>query len=62
VPELNVDEAVVFEDLFVAGLRLPPHPALADIMQLSKFFWAVTSCGGRPTAEVFAKYYELHYQ
>jgi hypothetical protein len=31
-------------------------------MQLSKKFWVVTSCKGRPTAEVFAKYYDLHYQ
>jgi hypothetical protein len=32
------------------------------IVQLSKFFWAVVSFSDRPTAEVFAKYYELHYQ
>jgi hypothetical protein len=62
----RVDEAVVFEDFFIAGFHMPPHTALADILQkfkvqlhqlimnaivqLSKFLWAVTSCGGRPTS------------
>jgi hypothetical protein len=32
VPEPRDDEAVVFEDLFVARLCMPPHPALADIL------------------------------
>jgi hypothetical protein len=32
VPESDDDEAVVYEDFFVAGLRMPPHPALADIL------------------------------
>jgi hypothetical protein len=27
-----------------------------------KFIWVVTSCEGRPTADVIAHYYELHYQ
>jgi hypothetical protein len=31
------------------------------IVQISKFVWVVTSCGGRPTADVFAHHYELHY-
>jgi hypothetical protein len=60
VPEPWVDEAVVFEDLFATGLHMPPHPALAHILQkfhvqlnqlmpnaivqLSKFFWVVSSC------------------
>jgi hypothetical protein len=26
------DEAVVFEELFSAGLRMPPHPVLTDIL------------------------------
>jgi hypothetical protein len=26
----NEDEVVVFEDFFVAGLRMPPHSALVD--------------------------------
>jgi hypothetical protein len=49
------DEAVVFEEFFMAGLRVPPHPVLADILlkyqiqihqlmpnaivQLSKYVW-----------------------
>jgi hypothetical protein len=32
------------------------------IVQIGKFIWAITSCGGRPTADVFAHHYELHYQ
>jgi hypothetical protein len=77
VSEPWVDEAVVFEDLFAARLCMPPHLTLTDILQkfqvqlhqlianaivqLSKFIWTITSCGGRPTVEVFSKYYELHY-
>jgi hypothetical protein len=78
VPNPRPDEAVVFEDFFVAGLHMPPHLVLLDILRkfrvqlhqltsntivhISKFIWAVTSCGGRPTADVFAQHYELHYQ
>jgi hypothetical protein len=73
-----IDKDVVFEDLFITGPHMPPHLVLTDILQnfevqlhqltpntiihLSKFIWEVSSCGGQPTAEVFAKYYELHYQ
>jgi hypothetical protein len=32
VPKLDDDEAVVYEDFFVTGLRMPPHPTLADIL------------------------------
>jgi hypothetical protein len=32
MPEPNNDEAMVYEDFFVAGLCMPPHPALADIL------------------------------
>jgi hypothetical protein len=32
------------------------------IVQISKFIWVVTSCGDRPTVDVFAHHYELHYQ
>jgi hypothetical protein len=28
----NSDEAVIFEDFYIAGLRMPPHLALADIL------------------------------
>jgi hypothetical protein len=33
-----------------------------SIVQISKFIWAITSCGGHPNAEVFTHHYELHYQ
>jgi hypothetical protein len=71
VPELDDDEVVVYKYFFVAGLRMPPHPALADILlhfqaqlhqltpnaivQLSKYFWAVGSFGGVPSGGAFAK-------
>jgi hypothetical protein len=32
VPELENDEPLVDKDFFIAGLRMPPHPALADIL------------------------------
>jgi hypothetical protein len=32
------------------------------IIQISKFISVVTSCGGHPTTDIFAKNYELHYQ
>jgi hypothetical protein len=32
------------------------------IIQLSKYIWAVTSFEGVPSADGFAKRYELHYQ
>jgi hypothetical protein len=54
------------------------HPVLMDILckfrvelhhlmpnaivHIGKFIWAITSCGGRPIADVFAQHYELHYQ
>jgi hypothetical protein len=64
VPKEN--EAGVFEDFFVAGLCIPPHPMLLDILhkfcvqlhqltpnaivQINKFIWVVTSCGRHPNA------------
>jgi hypothetical protein len=61
-PEPNDDEVVIFEDFFVAGLRMPPHSVLVNILlkfqvqlhqltpnaitQLSKYFWVVGSFGG----------------
>jgi hypothetical protein len=33
-----------------------------DIIQLSKYFWAVGSFGGVPSGSSFASRYELHYQ
>jgi hypothetical protein len=78
VSEPRIDEVVVFEDFFVAGLLMPLHLALVGILlkfqvqqhqltsnmivKLSKFFWDVMSCGGRPIVEVFVKHYELQYQ
>jgi hypothetical protein len=35
---------------------------LNAIMQINKFIWVVSSCGGRPTTDVFVQHYELHYQ
>jgi hypothetical protein len=32
VPEPDNDEAVVYEDFFHVGLRMPPDPALADTL------------------------------
>jgi hypothetical protein len=77
VPKSDNDEAIVYEEFIVAGLRMPLHCALADTMfkfqtqlhqltanaiaQLSKYFWAVDSFRGIPEGNVFAKRYELHY-
>jgi hypothetical protein len=78
VPDPQENEAVAFEDFFAAGLCIHPHPILLDILhkfqvqlhqlmpnaivQIDKFVCAVTSCGGHPTADVFAHHYKLHYQ
>jgi hypothetical protein len=32
IPECNAVEAMVFKEFFIAGLRMPPHPVLADIL------------------------------
>jgi hypothetical protein len=72
------DKAVVFEEFFTAGLSMPPHPALVDILlkfrvqlhqltpntigQLSKYVWALVSLKGVPSTDGFSKRYELHYQ
>jgi hypothetical protein len=71
-------ELVVFEAFFTAGLRLPAHRFVAEVLQrfevqvhqltpnvvvaLAKYVWAATSCGGQPSVEVFAKHYCLHWQ
>jgi hypothetical protein len=68
----------VFEAFFVAGLRLPAHHFVAEVLQkfdvqvhqltpnavvaLAKYVWAVTSYVGQPSVEVFAKNYCLHCQ
>jgi hypothetical protein len=71
-------ELVVFEAFFAAGLRLPAHRFLAEVLRrfelqvhqltpnavvaLTKYVWATTSYGGQPSVEVFAKHYCLHWQ
>jgi hypothetical protein len=71
-------EIVVFEAFFTAGLRLPAHRFVTEVLQrfevqihqltpnavvaLAKYVWAVTSYGGQPSVEVFAKNYCLHWQ
>jgi hypothetical protein len=77
VPEPE-GELVVFEAFFVAGLRLPAHRFVVEVLRkfkiqihqltpnamvaLAKYVWAVSSYGGEPYAEVFAKNYCLHWQ
>jgi hypothetical protein len=77
VPEPE-GELVVFEVFFTASLRLPAHQFVAEVLRrfevqvhqlmpnavvaLVKYVWAVTSYGGQPSVEVFAKHYCLHWQ
>jgi hypothetical protein len=77
VPELEC-ELVVFEAFFAAGLRLPAHQFVAEVLRrfevqvhqltpnavvaLAKYVWVTTSYGGQPSVEVFAKHYCLHWQ
>jgi hypothetical protein len=78
MPELQPGEVVVIEEFFVAWLWMLLHPVLSDIllkfqvqvhlltlnaiMQLSKYIWVVTSFGGAPSIDGFAKRFEIHYQ
>jgi hypothetical protein len=68
----------VFKAFFAAGLRLPVHRFVVEVLRkfeiqihqltpnamvaLAKYVWAVSSYGGEPCAEVFAKNYCLHWQ
>jgi hypothetical protein len=77
VPEPE-GELIVFEAFFTAGLCLPTHRFVAEVLQrfevqvhqltpntvvaLAKYVWAATSYGGQPSVEVFAKHYCLHWQ
>jgi hypothetical protein len=77
VPEPE-GELVVFEAFFAAGLCLPAHRFVGEVLRkfdvqvhqltpnavvaLAKYVWATTSYGGQPSVEVFAKYYCLHWQ
>jgi hypothetical protein len=65
MPESDHDEVVVYKDFFIAGLRMPLQPALADILlhfqaqlhqltpnviaQLSKKIWVMCNFGGVPS-------------
>jgi hypothetical protein len=76
VPEPE-GELVVFEAFLAAGLRLPAHRFVGEVLRrfnihfhqltpnavvtLSKYVWATTSYGGQPSVEVFTKYYCLHW-
>jgi hypothetical protein len=77
VPEPN-GELDVFESFFTAGLRLPAHRFVVEVLHLfevqlhqltpnamvalAKFMWAKATYGGEPSVEVFTKYYCLHWQ
>jgi hypothetical protein len=77
VPEPE-GELVIFEAFFTAGLRLPAHRFVAEVLRrfevqvhqltsnavvaLAKYVWATTSYGGQPSVEVFAKHCCLHWQ
>jgi hypothetical protein len=75
VPEPE-GELIVFEAFFTAGLHLPAHHFMAEVLRrfevqvhqltpnvvvaLAKYVWAATSYGGQPSVEVFTKHYYLH--
>jgi hypothetical protein len=77
VPEPE-GEMVVFEAFFAAGLRLPAHRFVGEVLRrfdvqvhqltpnavvaLAKYVWSTTSYGRQPSVEVFAKHYCLHWQ
>jgi hypothetical protein len=68
----------VFEEFFAAGFRLPAHRFIVEVLRkfeiqihqlkpnamvaLEKYVWAISSYGGEPSVEVFAKNYCLHWQ
>jgi hypothetical protein len=75
VPEPE-GELIVFEAFFTAGLCLPTHWFVVEelrrfevqvhqltsntVVALVKYVWAVSSYGGQPSMEFFAKKYYLH--
>jgi hypothetical protein len=77
VPEPE-GKLVIFKAFFTAGLRLPAHRFVAEVLRrfkvqvlqltpnavvaLAKYVGATTSYGGQPSVEVFAKHYCLHWQ
>lgn len=68
----------MFEAIFEASLRFLCHPFVVEVLKhfnielhqltpntidtLSMYVWAMTTYGGEPSIEVFAKHYCLHYQ
>jgi hypothetical protein len=56
VPAPQADEIIKFKDFFTAGLHVPPHLVLLDILRK---FWVQLY---QVTLNVFAQHYELHYQ
>lgn len=74
----NKDEVVVFRDYFMAGLVIPCHQFMLDVLNryqvqmheftptalahLSKFVWTMVSYGGDPDIEVFARHFVMHNQ
>jgi hypothetical protein len=78
VPDPGDNEAVMFEEFFATGLRMPSQSVLTEILlkfwvqlhqltpntfaQFSKYFWDVLSFGRKPSGDSFMKRYELHYQ
>jgi hypothetical protein len=70
-------ELIVFETFFTAGLCLPMHRFVVEVLRrfevqvhqltpnavvaLAKYVWAVSSYGGQPSVKVFAKNYCLHW-
>jgi hypothetical protein len=68
----------VFEAFFAAGLRLPAHRFVVEVLRrfevqilqltlnsmaaLAKYVWVISSYGGEPSDEVFTKNYCLHWQ
>jgi len=75
VPRPEVNEAVVFKDFFVCGLRFPSvtfhrlvlgsfkvqlhHLTPNRILTLSKFCWACKSYGSEPDLDTFCAFYDL---
>jgi hypothetical protein len=71
IPKPNADEAVLFEEFFTVGLRMPLHPVLQDILlkfqvqlhqltpntivHLLTYVWAVASFECIPSIDGFAR-------
>ena len=78
VPQLEVDEAIIFKDFFPCGLSIPPiyflhlvfetfkvqlhHLTPNGVLTLSKFCYACETYGAPPDLDTFCAYYELQSQ